>query len=176
MRYLLIALAIFANGLYAQNEFKQGDIAYIKVPQENMRISPNGTVISSIPQGTKLNVLGQQGNWVAVQLVAWIWAPSLTKDIDKVEGYSMQALHILVKTEAEANEIKKLLDAGTKDFSELAKEKSIGPNAQKGGNLGIIHKGDLLPELDEALRKLKPGQISGVLKSEIGYHILKRLK
>lgn len=175
MRYLFIALLFVAYGLYAQTEFKQGDIAYIKVPSENMRLSPNGTVISSIPQGTKLNVLGQQGNWVAVQLVAWIWAPSLTKNIDKVEGFSMQALHIIVKTEAEANEIKKLLDAG-KDFGEIAKEKSIGPNAKKGGDLGIIHKGDLLPELDDALRQLKPGQISGVLKSEVGYHIFKRIK
>ncbi|MBD3288029.1 hypothetical protein GF337_04430, partial [candidate division KSB1 bacterium] len=131
MRYLLIALFIIANVLNAQTEFKQGDIAYIKVPAENMRLSPNGTVITSIPQGTKLTALGQQGNWVAVQLVAWIWAPSLTKDIDKVEGYSMRALHIMVKTEAEANEIKKLLDSG-RDFSELAKARSIGPNAQKG--------------------------------------------
>ncbi|MBD3288821.1 hypothetical protein GF337_08475 [candidate division KSB1 bacterium] len=87
----------------------------------------------------------------------------------------MRALHIMVKTEAEANEIKKLLDSG-RDFSELAKARSIGPNAQKGGDLGVIHKGDLLPELDAALRKLKIGEVSTVLKSEIGYHIFKRLK
>jgi parvulin-like peptidyl-prolyl isomerase len=79
-----------------------------------------------------------------------------------------------VKTEAEAKEIKQALNSG-RNFAELAKEKSVGPNAEKGGDLGNIEKGDLLPELDSELRKLKNGEISKIVKTEIGFHILKRI-
>jgi parvulin-like peptidyl-prolyl isomerase len=110
-----------------------------------------------------------------VQLVAWIWAPSLTDDKTKISGFTMRALHILVKTETEANEIKALLVKGA-DFQQLAKERSLDPNAPKGGDLGVINKGDLLPELDAALLKLKAGETSNVIKSEVGFHLLKRLE
>jgi parvulin-like peptidyl-prolyl isomerase len=179
MRYFTIALIIImlpVNLLMAQKEYKQGDVVFVKPVSENLRLSPNGTVISMLPQGTKLAVLGQQGNWVAVQLVGWIWSPSLAEKKESIAGYTMRALHILVKTETEANEIKTLLTQKPDDFEKLAKERSIGPNAKRGGDLGVINKGDLLQELDKALHKLKPGEISGVLKSELGYHIFKRLK
>ena len=173
---ILIALLILNNTLLlAQEELKQGVVLYIKETSENLRASPNGTVITQLPQATKVTVLGQQGKWVAVQVVGWIWQPSLVDNKDKIKGFIMRALHILVKTETEANEIKGLLNSG-KDFAELAKERSTGPNAEKGGDLGSIHKGDLLPELDSALRKLKAGEISDVIKSELGFHIFKRLE
>lgn len=172
---ILIFLLINSTILFAQDELKQGDVLYIKELSENLRVSPNGTIITKLPQATKVSVLGQQGKWVAVRIVGWIWRPSLVESKDKIQGFTMRALHILVKTEQEAKEIKGLLNGGS-DFAELAKERSKGPNAAKGGDLGIINKGDLLPELDNALRELKPGEISNVLKSELGFHILKRLE
>ena len=66
-----------------------------------------------------------------------------------------------------------MLDGGA-DFSQLAKEKSIGPTAQKGGDLGVITKGDLMPELDKAISSLAVGKISDVVKTETGYNIFKR--
>ncbi len=172
---LTMCMVLVASVVFSQVQYKQGDNVYIKEEFENIRLSPNGSIISQLPQGTKLTVIGEQGNWVAVQLVGWIWKPSLVDSKMKIKGLTMRALHILVKTEAEAREIKKLLDQG-KDFSALAKERSQGPNAERGGDLGPIEKGDLLPELDAAIRKLKKNQISGIIKSDLGYHIFKRIE
>ena len=84
------------------------------------------------------------------------------------------AVVVLVKFE-EADEILQALKNG-EDFETLAKTRSVGPNAPKGGNLGTINKGDLLPSLDDAIRSLKVNEISDVVESEIGYHIFKRLE
>ena len=172
---ILIVLLILPVTVFAEDELKQGDIVFVKKTSENLRVSPNGSVIAQLPQATKVTVLGQQGNWVAVQVVGWVWRPSLIENKEKIAGFTMRALHIFLKTKQEANEIKGLLNSG-QDFAELAKKRSIGPNAEKGGNLGVIDKGDLLPELDSAIRKLKPGEISDVIKSELGFHIFKRLE
>ncbi len=59
------------------------------------------------------------------------------------------------------------------DFDELAKQKSQGPNAENGGDLGYIERGRMLEGLDDAIFKLKPGEFSGPIKSEIGYHVFK---
>jgi hypothetical protein len=175
---LLTALLLILSGLaIAQNEPKQGDELYVKTPLENLRVSPNGTLITQLPQATKVTVLeGREGKWIQVAIVGWIWSPSLVENQNKIDGFTMRVSHILVKTEEEAKELKRLLDNG-KDFATLAKERSTDTVTQaKGGDLGIIHKGDLMPEIDNELKKLKPGEISGVVKSPLGYHVFKRIE
>ncbi|MBN2012726.1 peptidylprolyl isomerase [candidate division KSB1 bacterium] len=177
MRIWILVIGLLLISTYmaaAQDTLKQGDEVFIKEEFENIRLSPNGTIVTQLPQGTRLTVLGEQNNWVAVQFVGWIWKPSLVTQKTKIKGLTIHALHILVKTEPEAKEIKQLLASG-KNFAELAKERSIGPNAERGGDLGQIEKGDLLPELDAALRKLQNGEVSGIIKTDLGYHILKRI-
>jgi peptidyl-prolyl cis-trans isomerase C len=82
--------------------------------------------------------------------------------------------HILLKTEEEAKQIKEKLQNG-EDFVELAKKYSIDPNAKTtGGELGFYPKGSLLPEYEDIAFKLaKVGQVSGVVKSQYGYHIIR---
>lgn len=81
--------------------------------------------------------------------------------------------HIMVKTEAEAEAILKELQAG-KDFAELAKAKSQDTgSAEKGGDLGALRRGQTVPEFEEAAFRLKDGELSPVIKTEYGYHILK---
>ena len=58
-------------------------------------------------------------------------------------------------------------------FEELALKHSECPTALEGGKLGDLPAGKLFPQLDEVLFKLKPGEISGVLESEIGFHLLR---
>ena len=145
----------------------------IKPKSENLRLSPNGSVICKIPQGTKVYAIKEEGNWVAIQMVGYVWKKSLSDSRFKIEGYTLRAYHIFVSSEQEANEIKALLDKGS-DFCQLAKDRSKGPNAEKGGDLGIIDKGDLMPELDSTLSKLKIGETSDVVKSKLGFHIFKR--
>jgi len=58
-------------------------------------------------------------------------------------------------------------------FDDLARQYSQGPNAEKGGDMGYIEKGQMLEALDSAIFKLKHGEFSEPVKSEIGYHIFK---
>ncbi len=82
--------------------------------------------------------------------------------------------HIVVKTEEEARQIKDKIQNG-EDFAELAKKYSIDPNAKaSGGEVGFHTKGTLLPEYEEVAFKLtKVGQMSGIVKSQFGYHIIR---
>ncbi len=169
----IVTILLAVVNTQAQLQIKEGDELYVKESTENLRLSPGGSVICQLPQGTRLIAIQEDGSWVAVHLVGYIWKKSLTQSRFDIPGFTMRALHIMVATEQEANEIKKLLDQGG-DFKELAKQRSKDPNASNGGDLGIITKGDLMPELDKAISNLSVGQVSGVIKSTVGYHIFKR--
>jgi len=59
------------------------------------------------------------------------------------------------------------------DFAGLAVELSEGPNALQGGDLGFTTRGQMVESFDDAVWKLAPGEISGVVESELGYHVIK---
>jgi len=81
--------------------------------------------------------------------------------------------HIMVKSQAEAEAILEELQAG-KDFAELAKARSEDTgSAEKGGDLGAIRHGQTVQEFEEAAFRLKDGELSPVIKTQYGYHILK---
>ncbi len=80
--------------------------------------------------------------------------------------------HILVSTKKEAENILEELKKG-EDFKVLAREKSIDFSASKGGDLGYIVRGTVIPEFEKAAFSLKPGEISGPVKTRFGWHILK---
>lgn len=83
------------------------------------------------------------------------------------------ASHILVKSQAEAEAILQEVKGG-KDFAEVAKAKSQDTgSAEKGGDLGTLRRGQTVPEFEEEAFRLKEGELSGVVKTEYGYHILK---
>ncbi len=71
-----------------------------------------------------------------------------------------------------AQELAEKLHKKPHKFSDLALRHSECPTALQGGVLGLVPRGTLYPELDAVLFKLKPGQISEVVQSEIGFHIL----
>ncbi len=89
----------------------------------------------------------------------------------------VHARHILVQTEEEAQTILTRLQAG-EDFATLVRERSQDENTKEaGGDLGFFHRGQLIsPELEEAAFALQPGQISGVVQSQFGYHIVQVLE
>jgi peptidyl-prolyl cis-trans isomerase SurA len=79
----------------------------------------------------------------------------------------------LARTEARANSVLKEALAG-KDFVELAKKYSTDPAAAKdGGDLGTFRKADMLPEIGETVASMKPGQVSPLVLSPAGLHIIK---
>lgn len=81
------------------------------------------------------------------------------------------ASHILVETEAEAQEIRKLLDDGG-DFAALAKEKSTGPSGPNGGNLGWFGPGMMVKPFEDAVVALEPGQVSDPIETQFGWHVI----
>lgn len=59
------------------------------------------------------------------------------------------------------------------DFAKIAKEKSQDPgSAEMGGDLGVVEKGAFVASVEDAINRLKQGEISGVVESEFGYHII----
>lgn len=101
------------------------------------------------------------------------------------EEESYRARHIFFKTGEKATPeetqrskttaLAVLADArGGKDFAELAKKFSEDPAARKdGGDLGSFKKGDMQPELEKAILALKPGEVSELVTTPIGFHIIK---
>ncbi|MBW2147894.1 MAG: peptidyl-prolyl cis-trans isomerase [Deltaproteobacteria bacterium] len=82
------------------------------------------------------------------------------------------ARHILVRTKKEAEEILVLLKDGG-DFSRLARDRSIAPDAGNGGLLTWFSRGKMLPSFEKAVFQLKKGEISDVVWTRYGYHIVK---
>ncbi len=83
--------------------------------------------------------------------------------------------HILVKTEQEAKNILDQLNKG-ESFSKLAMEKSLCPSKRKGGDLGTFDRGQMVKEFERTAFNLQRGQTSQPVKTEFGWHIIKRLE
>ncbi len=96
------------------------------------------------------------------------------KEFADYEGQEeISARHILLKEKAEAEEIIKELDGGA-DFAELAREKSTGPSAPNGGDLGFFAKGQMVPSFEEAAFAMEPGSYSKEpVETQFGWHVIK---
>lgn len=77
-----------------------------------------------------------------------------------------------IKALQKAGEILEKVKKGA-DFAVLAKASSACPSASNGGDLGYFEKGKMTPKFDEAAFKLKVGDISDIVETEYGYHIIK---
>jgi peptidyl-prolyl cis-trans isomerase C len=82
------------------------------------------------------------------------------------------AAHILVATEAEAQAAAEALAAG-RDFADLAREISTDGAARQGGDLGWFGPGVMIPEFEEVVRNLEPGQVSAPLRTRFGWHLVR---
>jgi peptidyl-prolyl cis-trans isomerase C len=91
---------------------------------------------------------------------------------EEFSGDKVRARHILVQTEDEAKQVLDRL-AKKESFEELARtlSKDTG-TAAKGGDLDYFSREQMVPEFAKAAFALKPGEVSGVVKSPFGYHII----
>lgn len=102
-----------------------------------------------------------------------------------VVGEQVHARHILIKVEPGADEAAveaarvkaeqahdRAVAEGA-DFAELARELSEGPSAPRGGDLGFFAKDQMVPAFADAAFALEPGQISPVVQTNFGYHVIK---
>jgi len=85
----------------------------------------------------------------------------------------LRAGHILVRTEAEAQQILERLK-GKEGFEALARRLSLdSASGAKGGDLGTVERGSTVPEFEEAAYALKVGEVSAPVKTRFGYHIIR---
>ena len=86
-----------------------------------------------------------------------------------------QRTHIGSRRPTPCNELKERLDHGGK-FEELAKTHSEDASGSSGGDLGWLSPGDTVPEFDQAMNALQPGQISEPVQSPFGWHLIQVLE
>ena len=104
------------------------------------------------------------------------------KDKEKYkQAEESHVFHILIKKTGDIDQDsdqKKLLDdfsaliKDENDFTSYARKYSEGPNKDKGGDMGFLKRGTLLKELDTAIADLRAGEISEVVETDVGYHLL----
>ncbi len=83
--------------------------------------------------------------------------------------------HILVRTENEAKAILERIKKGEK-FTNIAKEVSLCPSGKRGGDLGTFGRGKMVKEFENAAFALQKGELSAIIKTQFGYHLIKRLE
>ena len=86
----------------------------------------------------------------------------------------VRAIQIVVRDRDRAEEILKRLKVG-EDFGKVARAVSIGPEAERGGDLGFFERGMMPEAIDRVVFSLPVGKMSGVVKSPYGFHIIKVL-
>jgi len=81
------------------------------------------------------------------------------------------ARHILVKTSAEAESLKKQLAKGA-DFGQLAKKHSTCNSRKRGGDLGEVKPGQMVKAIDTVIFRKKELVVHGPIKTQFGYHLV----
>ena len=108
-----------------------------------------------------------------------------TEASDAAVVQQTRARHILLKvtptmTADDAKrklvELKERLDNKAAKFEELARLFSNDGSASKGGDLGWLYPGDTVPEFENVMNDLKPGEVSGVVETPFGYHLIEVLE
>jgi peptidyl-prolyl cis-trans isomerase D len=182
--------------------FKQSNdkvqVEYVKVPAQSFRsqVQPDEAKIKEFYEQNKSRYMTQETRGVKALRVraADIPEPQISdaelrafydRNLSRYQvDERVRASHIVLMTmgkseeevkqiEAKANEVLKKVKAG-EDFAALAKQYSEDPgNKDKGGDLGWVVHGQMVPGFEKATFALQPGQISDVVKTEYGYHIIK---
>ena len=83
--------------------------------------------------------------------------------------------HILLKSESEAKAVLERLNKGEK-FANIAREVSCCPSGKRGGDLGTFGRGKMVKEFETAAFALQKGQVSPLVKTKFGCHVIKRLE
>jgi parvulin-like peptidyl-prolyl isomerase len=122
--------------------------------------------------------------WYDIVSKSWGTADSTAAQRQWQSGEILAADHILLLTQGmndtQKAEVKKKIDAmrakvNSANFAATATANSQDPqSARQGGSLGIFPKGTMVPEFEKALLALKPGEISPVIQTTYGYHIIRR--
>jgi parvulin-like peptidyl-prolyl isomerase len=96
-------------------------------------------------------------------------------EVQRAYANSTSARHILVATKEEAQNVKDRIVSG-EDFGAVAKERSTDETTkEKGGDLGFVKRGEMVPEFEQALFAAKQGEVVGPVQTQFGFHVIQRL-
>lgn len=145
--------------------------------------------LSGLKPGDLTGIIKSPNGFHILKLIDKRTAPSPEQKNDAADNQQaieqIHARHILIKVNqlVSADEAKrKLLDLkqriqnGSDTFEELAKTYSNDASATRGGDLGWIYPGDTVPEFEQALIALKPGEISDPVETQFGFHLIEVLE
>ncbi|MDM7864370.1 peptidylprolyl isomerase PrsA [Staphylococcus borealis] len=138
-------------------------------------------------QGMTLNDYKEQKKLAAYQ--KQLLADKVKVSDKEIKDNTKKASHILIKVKSnsddkeglsdkkakeKAEKIQKEVEKNPEKFGEIAKKESMdASSAKKNGSLGYVVKGQMVSKFEKALFKLKEGQVSDVVKTDYGYHIIK---
>ncbi|MBX9927997.1 MAG: peptidyl-prolyl cis-trans isomerase [Gemmatimonadaceae bacterium] len=117
---------------------------------------------------------------------SWVFNDSSQNEAKYNAGELLAARHILFaapqngftqqKRDSIKNALVKLRAGLTPtNFAAIAEKQSMDPGSRtKGGDLGVFPKGMMVPEFEKAILALKPGEISGIVETQFGYHVILR--
>ncbi len=83
-----------------------------------------------------------------------------------------KASHILVKDKGQASQLLQKIRNGA-SFEAIARDFSSCPSKSKGGDLGWFGPGKMVPQFEEAVKRMGVGSVSNVVSTQFGFHIIK---
>lgn len=117
------------------------------------------------------SVLKQLYNWTDAEFKAKVLTPFLLRN--KLQEYLSADQALNADAKKRATEVLAKVQEGKISFEDLAKQYSEDTTSANGGDLGFFSKGQMVKAFEDAALALKPGEVSGIVQSQYGYHIIK---
>lgn len=148
----------------------------VEIPAEKIasavRNDAGATVIEKRDEMRRQKLIGDLSENIAMPADTDIRAYYEQHPNEFRSGEELHVKQILVHDEGVANEIAQKLHAGA-SFEELSSQYSLAPNAKKGGEIGYVSRGELPKMFEDEIFALKPGSISGIIRTDASFHIFK---
>jgi peptidyl-prolyl cis-trans isomerase C len=148
----------------------------VEIPAEkiaaSVRNDAGATVIEKRDEMRRQKLIGDMSETIPMPTDAEVRSYYEQHPTEFRSGEELHVKQILVHDEAMAGEIAQKLKTGG-SFDELSSQYSLAPNAKKGGEIGYVSRGELPKMFEDEIFALKPGNVSGIIRTDSSFHIFK---